>query len=176
MRVKITEVIEPPQGFSQCQIAGIVIKGELKKDTVYEFTEIDEYTEKQRNLFESLPKIYFNSGCFPYKARSIVELREQIKIHLGQGYSHIKYSDHNHKIVTVKYKDRATIPDEIREDFRRGNEERVEMIPKSTTTYTKAQFIDMVENLIREMINNEVLLTKQATKFNEILTTIDFVE
>jgi len=176
VRIKITEVIDPPKGFSQSQVTAISIKGTPKKDTLYDLVEIDEYTEAQRNLFESLPKLYFNSLCFQYEARNIIELREQIKIHLGKGYSKIKYTDHNYNIITIKYKDKNTIPRDVIEDYNRGNIGRIELIVRSTTTYTKPQFVDMVDSLIREMLVSGVLLTKQGKKFAEILEKIKFTE
>lgn len=175
MRIKILKV-EEKKGNSQNKILAVIIKGNLKNDAIYDLQEVDEYTDQQRKLFEPLCKLYFNSLCFTREVGTWEELRDDIKRSLGQGYERIRYSDSNYNIVTIKYKNKDEIPKDVIIDYNRGNLGRIELILRSTTTYTRIQFSKMTDGLLREMIVNQVLLTKQGKQFGEILEEIKFVE
>lgn len=173
MRIKITEIKEEPH--KQDLVIGIVVdKCSPELGKLYDLKEFDIHTDPQRKLFEPLTTLYYNSGCYPYEASSADMLRDKIKIYLGAGYELFKYSDKNHKIKTVDNKDK--IPDYVVMDYVGGNKERINGYPKSTTKYGKKDFLKMTDNLIRQMIQNGVLLTKQSTKFNKILDKIGFTE
>ena len=142
--------------------------------TEYILEDAAEQSDKQRKLFHSLCKIYYDSGCHSYKVTSWWDLREKVKYSLGEGFSHVEYVNAEMQIVTVKKA--SDVPPEVIEDFNSGNKPRVKCILKSTSDYTKKQYREMTDHLIREMLQNEVVVSSQGKKFEGILKEIDFRE
>lgn len=175
MRIKILKV-EEKKGNSQKKLLAVIIKGNIKNDAIYDLQEVDEYTDQQRALFEPLCRRYFDSLCCTREVGNWEELRDDIKRSLGMGYEEIVYSDDNHRIRHLKYKEKDQLPKSVREDYHGGNKDRIELVLRSTTTYTRLQFMKMTDSLLREMIVNGVLLSRQGKWFGEVLEEIGFVE
>lgn len=174
MKIKVTEIISPKQGMKQDTLKGIIIEGKPKLAAVYELVEYNAQTDQQRKLFNPLVRLYYNSGCYSYPASSWLELRSQIKKNLGAGFERYEYA--NDKFQMKEVKDKKEIPQYVWKDFRSGNTERIKGILKSMADYTRKQMIEVVDNLIREMLQTDVMHTSQAKKFNDILDEIDFKE
>ena len=174
MKIKVTGIISPDTGMKQETLKGIIIEGKPKLTAVYELVEYNAQTDQQRKLFNPLARLYYNSGCYSYKASNWMELRDQIKLYLGAGYDWYKYADKKYRVKKVyKVED---IPDYVLKDFLQGNRERIDEHLKSMADYTRKEMISVCDSLIREMLQSEVMHTSQAKKFNEILIEIKFKE
>lgn len=175
MRLKVSSISDK-KGLQQKVVEGVLLSGEVKLNSLYELKEIDEQTDLQRKLFNPLVRVYYDSAMYPYKADCWLSLREEIKKYLGQGIESVTFSGFNHEIVNVKYKDIKTMPRYIYEEYIKGNSKRFEEHLKSMRDYSKKQMCDVTNSLIIEMIQNEVLHSRQGKKFNEILEEIGFIE
>lgn len=175
MRIKVNQVM-PKDGFKQPWIKAIILDGEVKESTVYELTEIDEQTDQQRKLFNPLCRLYFDSLCYQRKAIDWLELREQIKLKLGAGYEKIRFTTSDYAIHEIPYADKENIPKDVINDYKKGNEARVQLLLKSMATYNRKEMQTVTDSLIREMISAGVGKSSKAKRFNEILEKIDFQE
>jgi hypothetical protein len=149
---------------------------EPKAGSVYVLEEFKQHSSKQRRLFEPIVMLYFNSLCFPsdWICETWEDLRDLVKLKLGQGVNLYEYSDDNHNIQRVMTLEE--IPIHILED-RINNPDRVKIYDLiSTTKYSQHDFWKMTDNLIRQMIHGGVSKSKMAKKFNKILDTIGFTE
>jgi len=173
MKIKIVG-LEPSQGFKQGWLKGIILEGKPKLALVYELVEYNNQTDQQRKLFNPLVRLYYNSGVYSYPADNWLGLRDQIKKNLGAGFERYEYADKDYQIIRVDKLEE--VPDYVLKDFTEGNKQRIKGVLKSMADYTRKQMIDVVENLIREMLQTDVMHTRQAKKFQEILEEIGFKE
>lgn len=157
-------------------IKAIILNGDIKESIVYELIEIDEQTDQQRKLFNPLCRLYYDSLCYPGKAIDWLDLRDKIKLKLGAGYETIRFTTSDYAIHEIKYKDKKEIPQDVIDDYSRGNEARVQLILKSMRDYSKTEMFNTTDSLAREMIQNLVLNSKKGKKFQEILDKIKFQE
>lgn len=174
MKIKVTEIISPKQGLKQDTLKGIILEGKPKLTAVYELVEYNSQTDQQRKLFNPLVRLYYNSGVFSYPANNWLELRDQVKKNLGAGFERYEYV--NNKFQIKRVENLKEIPKYVWKDFRSGNDQRIKGVLKSMADYTRQEFIEVVDSLIREMLLNLVLSTKEGSKFNNILEEIGFVE
>ena len=139
-------------------------------------TEIDEQTDQQRKLFNPLCRLYFDSLCYKREAIDWLDLRDQIKLKLGAGYETIRFTTSDYAIHEIKYKNKKDIPQDVIDDYSRGNEARVQLLLKSMRDYSKKEMQETTDSLIREMIQSGVGKSCKSKKFNEILEKIKFQE
>lgn len=175
MRIKVNQVM-PKDGFKQPWLKAIILDGEIKEQSVYELILIDEQTDQQRKLFNPLCRLYFDSLCYQRVAVDWLDLRDQIKLKLGAGYETIRFTTSDYAIHEIPYKEKNDIPKDVIEDYRKGNEARVQLILKSMRDYSKKEMTDITDSLIREMITAGVGQSSKAKRFNEILEKIKFQE
>ena len=173
MKIKIIE-LSSKEGLKQGILKAVILNKDPKIGSVYELTEYDEHTDQQRKLFHPLCRLYYNSGAYSYPSDNWLDLREHVKKNLGAGFERYEYADKDYQIVRVKRLEE--IPSYVLKDFTGGNKRRIKGVLKSMADYTRKEMILCVDNLIREMINSEVLHTSQGKKFQEILEEIGFKE
>ena len=133
----------------------------------YILEDADDYTGKQRRTWEALVDEAYKSGKFSYDTMDIHKFREHIKLDYGEGFNRLKYV--NDKFQMVEVKSQSEIPDYVALDFGNGNRERIQGIIKSTTAYTKKQFVRMIDNTINAMLEFGV----DSKRFQDILEGLD---
>jgi ribosomal protein L44E len=115
----------------------------------YEAMLADDHTGQQNKTFHALLQVYWASGCHSYNVRSMKQFKIVIKNNLGEG---------KEKYYQV-YDDYGNFLDKPKIGYR----------SKSTKKYTKAQFANLITNLIAEMIQAGV----NSKKFYEIVDTLE---
>lgn len=175
MRIKVNQVMDKDSTKNKW-IKAIILNGDIKENTVYELTEIDEQTDQQRKLFHPLVKLYYESACHCRSVSNWYELKDDIKLRLGAGYETIRFTTSDYAIHEIKYKDKENIPKDVIRDYNKGNEARIQLILKSYAKYSKTQVSDMTNSLINEALQNKIMETKSGKKFNDILNTIGYIE
>jgi len=174
LKIKVIEIARQEK---HTLIRAIVMDKEPEAGSIYLMEKLQNYSSQQRRLFEPLVKLYFDSLCFPsdWPCETWEDLRDLVKLKLGQGVYKYEYVDD--KMTIQRVKTLEEIPDYVMEDFHNGNSERVRIFSLiSTTKYTKKQMYEMTNSLIRQMIHGGVSKSKMAKKFNVILETIGFTE
>jgi hypothetical protein len=133
----------------------------------YHLIDAEEYTQSQRNTLELLIDEWFKSGIWDYDTIDKRKFREFVKRDYGQGFDRLKYVDDKYKIIEVKTQDE--IPEYVVLDFANGNKGRIQGVIKSTTSYTKKQLSNIIDNVINAMIDAGV----DTKKFHDILKELN---
>lgn len=135
----------------------------------YYFCEKDESGTKLQNaLFHALLQVWFVSGKYSYPVGTFEDLKKIVKLKMGAGYSSYVFIEQTEKgFRKGRVKSYDDVPKNIALD--ESGKEMVWGELKSTTKYTKRQWIDIISNLIAEMINSG----ENSRKFNQILQTLE---
>ncbi len=173
--MKISQIMDK-DGTKNKWLKAIILKGKPKENSLYELKEIDEQTDNQRKLFNPMVRLYYNSACHCQNVSNWHKLRKNIKRRLGCGYETIRFCTYDLKMRELPYKRKDEIPEDVQEDYRNGNIERVQLILKSMADYSKKEMTIIIDSLIKEMLQNQVLESGEGKKFNEILEEIGFTE
>ena len=152
MKIKVLE--------TKGSLAKVSVIGKLEIGKEYYVEDALTGTQAQNRFFHLLVQEYYNSGMYSDIATTVDDLREKIKLRLGEGFEKIIYSDDTGKIVQVPYSDKLLIPARIRAD-----RERLLGQLKSWTAYTKVQRKKCIDNLVKEMVTVGV----NSKRFNEIM-------
>jgi hypothetical protein len=114
----------------------------------------------QGRLFHLLIKEWDVSGCCPWSSLDLKAIKDQVKLHYGQGFESYLYWN-GEKIVKVSvFED---IPKDIRD-----NRNRCFGKLKSWADYTMKQRRDCIDTLILKMIESGV----NSPRFNEICAEV----
>lgn len=119
----------------------------------YYLHDADEYTPPMRALWEALVEIAFRSGEFSVDTIDKGSFRSWVKRRYGEGFDRLRYVSEN-KMIEVKTVEE--IPEGVLMDFSSGNSSRILGVLKSTTRYSKRQFLRMIENTISAMIERGI--------------------
>jgi len=142
--------------------------GKLKVGCYYHCEPDEKGTKEQNSLFHALLGVWFVSGKYSYLVSTYEDLKKTVKLKMGEGYSSYVFIEQTEKgIKRRRVKNRDDVPENIALD-----ENGIKMLwgeLKSTTKYSKKQWINIISNLITEMINSG----ENSMKFNEILTTLE---
>jgi hypothetical protein len=174
MKCKVIE-ISHQAGTFKCKLEGL--SEEPNAGSIYILEEFKQHSSKQRKLFEPLVRVYFNSFCFPtnWPVETWEDLRDQIKMRLGQGVDLYEFVDD--KLSIQRVHTLGEIPDYVIEDYNKGNRNRIRIYNLiSTKKYNIKQFYEMTDSLIRQMIHGGVGKSKVSKKFNSILDQIGITQ
>ena len=131
----------------------------------YILEDAEEYTPPMRRLWESLVEEWHVSGLWDFvDTMDKWKFREAVKLRYGMGFDRIIYVQDG-KMVEVKTK--AEIPDEIALAYAKDRDV-IRGVLRSTTTYTKKMFGEMIDNTVTAMQDAGV----DTPKFRDIIETI----
>jgi len=129
----------------------------------YMMEDAETGTGAQNRAFHALVGEYFKSGCYSDTAHTVGELKDKIKLRLGEGFEAFVYIDPDdpyHINDCKKYED---IPESIRKsDYRR---ELIRGRLKSFSDYTLKQRKNIIDRLVSEMETVGV----NSKKYREII-------
>jgi hypothetical protein len=118
-------------------------------------------TSRQNKTLHKLIAIYFRSGAYSYPAKTERDLKDQLKLYIGQGVDYYVYVNKNgNKCKSKQYP----------EDYLVYNGEKLiwqKLI--SWTKYTKRQRMNLIDGVIKEMITTGV----NSKEFCEVLETLE---
>jgi hypothetical protein len=120
-----------------------------------------EGTAAQNKTLHKLIAIYFRSGLYSYPATTEQELKDQIKLHFGQGAEYYVYVDTDGKKRKSK-----TLPENV---MVYKGKSFIWLKLLSWSDYTKKQRMELIDGLIKEMITVGV----QIKEFYEILDQLE---
>lgn len=155
------------------KIVGLLESGSMPvAGNLYLLSKGDGVSYLQHALFHPLCQVWYDSQCYPYPdIHDWWDLRQTVKLRMGQGYGYYQYSDEFHRII--KETEWTNIPYEVIHDYSpegNGNEARIKKRLKSLKDYTMPQMSEMISTLIKSMILSGV----NSNKFQRILENIDY--